>query len=378
MALLGTQGTIATVTARFEGDAQRNAAQASRTIKVTTPTRITLTASAAELAWKGSVELSGELTDGSGPVGGAQISIVALGANDEARALTTGVTDAAGRFSISFAGGSERPGTLFLEARHHPTASFREPSHSAALSLTVLAPEPRSLVFYISPLLTLLAIAAIQLLRRRPWRARGEKPPPRRRARAPSAAAGLTESRAPLLSTLRAPHDLGLSGQVCELPSGAPVPTAIVVLTTGGVQRELAVDHEGRFAVEELPAGAILVEVGATGYVPERFERTLPHRGELRRARVLLIPIREKIFSAYRQVATPLLPSPQLAETWTPRELLHHMERKVLIVDELAALTKIVEEACFGPRMPDGAALSEAERLAGLVAGRAPKPSLTA
>ena len=131
------------------------------------------------------------------------------------------------------------------------------------------------------------------------------------------------------------------------------------------------VDHEARFVLEGLPAGTVVVEVGARGYVPERFERTLPHRGELRATRVLLVPIREKIFAVYQKVALPLVPTPGFTATWTPRELLRYMEHKVLIVDELAALTRLVEEAYFGPRMPDVGVLAEAERLAREVSARA-------
>ena len=88
------------------------------------------------------------------------------------------------------------------------------------------------------------------------------------------------------------------------------------------------------------------------------------------------MPIRERIFATYRAVALPLLPEPRLAETWTPRELLHHMSRRRLLVDDLEALTRLVEVSYFGARLPDAAALAETERLAVIVSAR--QASLTA
>jgi hypothetical protein len=79
---------------------------------------------------------------------------------------------------------------------------------------------------------------------------------------------------------------------------------------------------------------------------------------------VLLRPIRDQIFAVYQEVARPLFPDPALAATWTPRELLHHVAHSQLLFEELAALTHLVETACFGPHLPDTATLAEAERLA--------------
>jgi len=365
VAQLGAPGAQPMLTVRYYGDELRNAAQASRTVRVTTPTFLTLRSSSTELPWKGSVDLEGELSDSGGPVASGRVSLTVP---DSGQELASVLTDESGHFRARLEGGVLRPGTRFVEARHQPVVSFREPSRSPALALELKAPEPRSAVFYISPMLLLVAFGLATLLRRRPWRSLTKRRAAVKEARAARQSAGLTEGRPRLLSNLRAPHDFGLSGQVCELPAGDPVPTASVSVNAGDVDRMLAVDEEGRFAVESLPPGPIVVEITAPGFVAERFERTLPHRGELRGTRILLVPIRQKIFAAYQKVALPLFPDPALAGTWTPRELLDHVARRNLIVDELAALTSVVEEAYFGPRLPDGTVLAQTELLCHRVA----------
>jgi hypothetical protein len=142
------------------------------------------------------------------------------------------------------------------------------------------------------------------------------------------------------------------------------LPTAIVKISTAAQTRELPVDEEGRFAIEGLPAGPIRIEVHAPGYIVEKFTRQVPHRGELRDVRVLLVPIRARIFSTYQQVVKPLYPKAQLVDLWTPRDLLGHVRKRSMVVDELQALTSLVELAYWGAHAPNLAMLAEAERLA--------------
>jgi hypothetical protein len=368
VAKLGAPGALATLTVRYFGDELRNAAQASRTVRVTTPTYLTLRTSSTELPWKGAIDLEGELSDGTGPVASGRVTLVVPAEDGPGQELASVLTNEGGHFATRLEGGVLRPGTRFVEARHQPVVSFREPSRSPAIALELKPPQPRSVAFYISPLLFLIAFGLATLLRRRPWRLLVRRRAAVKEARAAHKGAGLTEGRPRLLSNLRAPHDFGLSGQVCELPAGDPLPTASVSVNAGDVDRMLAVDEEGRFLVEGLPPGPIVVEISAPGFVVERFERALPHRGELRGTKILLVPIRQKIFAAYQKVALPLFPDPALAGTWTPRELLDHVARRMLIVDELAALTSIVEEAYFGPRLPDGVVLAQTELLCRRVA----------
>jgi hypothetical protein len=221
--------------------------------------------------------------------------------------------------------------------------------------------------YLVSPALTLVAALVVFAARDRRWRrllAVG------RRARriaavAPVAATGLTESRRGILSSLRRP-DHGVSGVVVDAADDRPLPTATVVArASDGQPRAAVVDERGRVAFEDLAPGLVVVEVAAPGYVGERFSRTLPHRGELRNARVRLVPVRARIFDAWRRAAAPLWPTPRAADTMTPRELMAHLERRRLMPSEpLAALTARVEAAVWGARAPSLEDLAEVERLA--------------
>ncbi|MDB4971438.1 MAG: hypothetical protein JWN44_7127, partial [Myxococcales bacterium] len=186
-----------------------------------------------------------------------------------------------------------------------------------------------------------------------------------RRAAAPPPAPGLTESRPSLLSSLRARADFGLVGFVVDAVDDRAIASATLVVRAGHQRLAAAVDARGRFVLEELPPGPVLVEVAAPGYVGEQFTRTLPHRGELRGARVRLVPVRARIFDAWRRAAAPLYPSAKAAETMTPRELQAFVERRRLLPhDRLGALTALVESSVWGARPPSSEALEECERLA--------------
>jgi hypothetical protein len=353
------------LTARFAGDEMRNSAEATRSLKLVAPTTLSLAASSESLPWRGSVTLSGALSDLAGPIAGAAI---AIHQTDDDSPLATATTGSDGHFSVELRGGSLRPGVRYLEARYQPMASYRESSRSTPVTIEVLQPAPRPFAYWLPPLLLAAVLLAIALGRKKPWRPALAKVRERRRVRAE--AAGVTESRPRLLSSLRPPTDRGISGVVIELGANRALPTAVVEVTAGEVARAAAVDENGGFAFEELPPGPVTVVVQAPGFVAEKFARALPHRGELRGLRVRLTPLREKIFEAYQKVAIPLMPDPQLAATWTPRELLRHVETRLFLVDELATLTALVEVAYFGPRLPDGTVLAEVQRLALSVAQR--------
>jgi hypothetical protein len=100
--------------------------------------------------------------------------------------------------------------------------------------------------------------------------------------------------------------------------------------------------------------------VSREGYVTESFAVTIPHRGELRDARVDLLPVRERIFQLYREVAEPLLPRPDLWGVWTPRQIFDHV-RKNHPARALSGLTDYVEEKYFSARLPAESELPEAE-----------------
>src|SRR5262249_14258329 len=116
VATLGRPGDSLTVTAIFDGDQLRNPAQASRRVRLATPTTLALAASPTDLEWRGTLELSGQLNDLAGPIAGASISIAATGTGRE-REVASALTDGAGRFQVALAGGVLAPGGWFVEAR---------------------------------------------------------------------------------------------------------------------------------------------------------------------------------------------------------------------------------------------------------------------
>jgi hypothetical protein len=212
-------------------------------------------------------------------------------------------------------------------------------------------------------------------LRNRRWRGWLARRRAVRRVAAPAPAAGLTETRPRFLSQLIGRADHGLTGVVVDATDDRPLAHATVTASSAaGEGYTFDVDEHGRFALEGLPSGPILVTISAPGYVGEKFTRTLPHRGELRGARVRLIPVRVRIFAAWKRAAGPLLPSPKVADTMTPRELLAHVDARRLLRNEpLVALTALVESAVWAARAPGSDELDESERLAGQVSVAAPR-----
>jgi hypothetical protein len=192
------------------------------------------------------------------------------------------------------------------------------------------------------------------------------------RAAAPPPAVGLTEARPSILSTLRGRADHGLTGVVVDAVDDRPLAIAgVVARSANGEARAATVDENGFFALEGLPPGPILVDIAAAGYVSERFRRVLPHRGELRGARIRLVPVRVRIFDAWRRAAGPLQPEKKRPNDtfMTPRELLRYVDSRAILPNEpLHALTALVESAVWAAHAPSHEDLAEAERLAKLLA----------
>jgi hypothetical protein len=87
---------------------------------------------------------------------------------------------------------------------------------------------------------------------------------------------------------------------------------------------------------------------------------TIPHRGELRGARIDLVPVRERAFAIYRSAAQPLLPRPELWGIWSPRQIVDHVRAR-RAPPALAALTAQIEEVYFSGRLPDESILPQVE-----------------
>jgi hypothetical protein len=357
--------------ARFDGSEALNPAQAEARFVLYTATHFSdLELPAAGVRYEKAIAASGKLLDSEGkPVSGALVAMLRDGAR-----VTEDVTDARGRFALEVRAADHGPGPARFTLEHRSTMAWRRGTVSSPFTVEIDKPRPvPPWVSYAAFAGAALAVVAYVLVRAQPWnlalawlRARRRRPesapeqPLGAEEEAP--APGLKLARPGLISTLRRAHDHQLSGRVRDLVRGVPVGGARLVLTLGDAGHELLADADGHFAIELAP-GHWRVVVSAHGYVTETVNAPVPHRGELRGARIDLLPVRERVFALYRDVAAPLLPRPDLWGVWTPREILDHM-RVARPAGAFGALTDLVEEAYFAERVPDESVVLEAQVVA--------------
>ncbi|MCE9573254.1 MAG: carboxypeptidase regulatory-like domain-containing protein [Deltaproteobacteria bacterium] len=351
--------------AAFAGDDVYGPAVADATIELATATTTTLAADDDTPAYEDDVYLSGSVVDEDGH--GVALATVGIRAGD--RRVGTAQTDVAGRFQVRFEAEVLGVGRWGLEAVVETATGWLKPSRSAPVLINVPAPAPAPVAY------TLIAFVATAFVALGFWLGRNpawiaallrRKPRPAAPGAAPSPHAdapptsGLVLSRPSLVSTLRRPHDHGFSGAVRDSVRARPIAGAIIELALGTEVRTAIADGAGGFAFEDLGAGEWRVTVTAPGHISERFATTIPHRGELRDARVDLVPVREQVFALYRRAALPLLPTPGLWGIWSPRQVVDHVRRR-RPHQALAELTDFVEEAYFSARAPEEAILVDAE-----------------
>jgi hypothetical protein len=354
------------VRARFDGDAARGPAAAELTFELTSGTRVDLSLGGGTVAFEGTIHARGTVRDDDDlPVAGAAVTLVA---GD--RRLGAATTGSDGRYRVDAAADLLGTGRHSLQVVVESTERWRRGSRSgpAFIEIGVRRPAPVGITIAAFAATALVALGFV-IGRRRPWRK--PEPPP-----APSAAqveitGGLEPGRASLVSTLRRAHDHGFAGKVRDAVRARPLAGAELLLTLGDQVRRAVAADDGGFAVEELAVGEWQVRGAAAGHVSESFTLTIPHRGEMRGARVDLVPVREKIFTLYRRAALPVLPSPDLWGIWSPRQIVDHV-RAATPPLRLAELTSFVEEAYFSGRVPDEALLPTAEaKVAAALAERA-------
>ena len=211
---------------------------------------------------------------------------------------------------------------------------------------------PVALGWYLAPpLATLLALLVGALVR---WSRGGSR---QRRAPRPVVRAGVVENRSVRLATLLPAREHSVDGVVWDVARERSITTAVITIAGAATQR-LVVDAAGRFAIE-LPPGAHDFTVSAEGFLDERFTRSVPHRGELRRLRVGLVPIAARILELHREAARPQ-EIDDGTEQRTPRELQARSAIAGPAADALAQLTTLAEEAWWSPRASSHATLDEA------------------
>lgn len=349
------------VRAVFAGDAVYSPAVADTTVELATATTTTLGIRDTSVAFEDDVVAAGKVVDEDGAgVPRAAIALVADG-----RRIAETVTRADGSFRVRFEASALGQGESTLQASVEPTEGWLRPSRSEMIHLTVAAPSPVPIAYTIAAFaITALVAGGFFAARTRPWerlrrgaREDGERPP----GEAPAEpVAGLVPARPSLVSTLRRPSDQGFTGVVRDAIRHRPLDDARVALARGAEVVAVEVAPDGTFAVENLASGEWKVEVARHAHVTERFTIVVPHRGELRGARIDLMPVRERIFSLYKRAAMPLLPDPARWGVWSPRQVFDHV-RAHKPAAALATLTDFVETSYFSGELPDEDRLPEAE-----------------
>lgn len=347
----------------FQGDAIHNPATADATVELTTDTKVRMMLRSATVAFEDDVLAVGTVVDEDGT--GVARAAVALIVDD--KQLTHTTTSATGEFRFSIEGETLGQGPHALQATVQPTEGWLRGRPSEVLHVTIEAPQPVPLVYTIAAFaLTALVAAGFFAARTKPWQKLRRKEAVAGE-RAPEQASedgrpGLALARPSLVSTLRRPADFGFAGTVRDAVRHRPLPDALIVIHRGDQTMETTAGADGQFVIENLAGGEWRAEVTVRGHVTERFALTVPHRGELRGARVDLVPVRERIFSLYKRAALPLLPDPALWGVWSPRQVFDHVRKKQLSA-ALARLTDFVEAAYFAARLPDEDVIPDATRL---------------
>lgn len=362
---------------RFLGSSAYDIAAARRELLVVTDTSIAFQLERTALAYDDDVRGAGRLVDAQGaPIPGAPVSLVAAG-----KSVADVLTDADGQFVLELPAAELGAGDIAVSARYDAVDDWRRDAGSPPVLISIGRPQPVPMRYSIAAFAaTAFAVVAFVALRTRPWDPllarlrrrtteddlRAERDDPSAPSALPEVKSGLTLGRPGIVSTLRRANDFGFSGTVRDAVTTRGVAGAELVLVLGGAEHRAECDARGRFELAELAAGQWTAIAAAPGYVTERFAVTVPHRGELRGARVDLMPVRERIFRIYRGVAAPLLPADRWG-IWTPRQLVDHV-RAARPAPALAAMTDFVEETYFSARTPSEELLDEAEQRARAVA----------
>ncbi|MBL8627080.1 MAG: carboxypeptidase regulatory-like domain-containing protein [Myxococcales bacterium] len=358
------------LTARFAGDTGHAAATTSVVIELASDTTTTVEAPATA-AYDATIHLRGRVVDADG-AGVAKVTVTAAG--DDKRRLGSATTGADGKFRIDVEASLLGTGRHGLVLTAEPREAWLRGSQSPAVFITVGTPRPAPVAITIAAFAaTVLTALGFVWARRRRERHAAEATPEATRVDAPPRG-GLDVARPSLVSTLRRASDHGFAGTVRDSVRTRPLAEATINLALGADARTTLSGPDGRFAFEALPSGEWTATVRAAGHVSERFAVTIPHRGELRGARVDLVPVRERAFAIYRSAAQPLLPRPELWGIWSPRQIVDHVRAR-RSPPALAALTAQIEEVYFSGRVPDedvlpaveaNAAAAIAERAAGV------------
>ncbi|MBK9032813.1 MAG: carboxypeptidase regulatory-like domain-containing protein [Myxococcales bacterium] len=344
------------LTASFAGDAGHAPATVTTVVELTSDTAITIDAPGA-VAYDATLRLRGRVVDADG-AGVAKVTVTMTGADK--RRLGSAVSGADGTFRVAAEASLLGTGRHGVVVAAEPRESWLRPSQSPIVFVTVGAPRPAPVAITIAAFAAtaLTALGFILARRRRERQVAAATVEADRPHQAPRG--GLEPARPSLVSTLRRAADHGFAGLVRDSVRGRPIADATVELTLGGELRSAITTADGRFAVEALPIGEWSARVTAAGHMGERFSVTIPHRGELRGARIDLVAVRERAFAIYRTAALPLLPRPELWGIWSPRQIVDYVRTRRPPA-ALTDLTATIEEIYFSGRVFDEAIVPTVE-----------------
>ena len=355
---------------RFPGNETLDPASTSTSTLFTSGTAINLEVADKQIRFEGSLRASGFLVDEFGQgVAGEPVSLVTGNKN-----LADALTGERGEFSFRVSASELGPGRISLQAVFDSSRAWLSSSRSEPVAAVIAEQQPVPVGYTLAAFgATAAALLAFVGMRTRPWEAwlarlrRSEsEDQPHNRAGSDGGDkpvhTGLALARPGLVSTLRRASDFSFSGSVRNAVDARPIGGAEVRLShPEHGEMTIETDDSGEFEFERVLAGEWNARVRSPGYVTERFGVSIPHRGELRNARIDLLPVREKIFAMYKDAASPMLPDLALWGIWTPRQIFDHV-RRGRPARALSDLTDYVEEAYFSQRVPDEAALPEAAR----------------
>jgi hypothetical protein len=348
--------------ARFPGDDTYDPAIGSTRFTIEAAATITLSIDDSDIAFEDELRGRGVVRDEDGEIlAGQRVALIAAG-----REVAEATTDDRGGYKLSVEASELGEGELQVHAELFPSDSWIKTARSEPRAIRIGEQRPVPVGATLAAFgATCLALLAFVGLRTRPWESwlarLRRREPEEQKSDQPNRPrpTGLAPARPSLVSTLRRPADHGFSGVVADAVTGRPIAGAAVKLALGDEVRRVTTEAGGLFQHEALGPGEWSAKVSADGYVSERFSVTIPHRGELRDARVDLLSVRERIFDLYGEVAAPLLPKPDLWGVWTPRQTVDHVRRQ-RPAPALAHLTDYVEEIYFSQRSPDEGDLERA------------------
>lgn len=347
------------VRARYDGDARTQTASAEAIIEVVTSTTTTMEFTATQLAFEQRLGITGSVVDDDHrPVVGAAMTLAT--AKHRIAHTTTGND---GHYAFTIKAQTLGTGVSTLQVTADPGRSYVKASGAAAQTVTVAKPHLAPVSYTLSVFaITILAAVAFLLARknaRRRLQRQSMLPDlPNETAAMDDVAGGMTIAKPGISAALRRAADNGFGGSVRDSARARPIPAAAIRVDNGVAQREANASVDGDFMIDDLDPGVWRVEVSALGHVAERFAITVPHRGELRNVRIALVPVREKAFQLYRQVAEPALPNSRLWGIWSPRQIVDFVRAR-RPGEALAELTDRVEEIYFSSRIAPETILAE-------------------